>query len=285
VLDRTDAPREERRRVLANYVLAQVLGEAAASLLGGVLAGWSLAAVGWAAATEAGLPLVIACTLPGPSGPAVTPVRPAEIPRALRAVFGDRTRRLVFANMIVWGLSTFLAVWLLQPYWQEQKISLDWFGVLWAATLVTVGVVSRAAPLLTRHIGQRGALLVLTLCPVAAYAGMAGFGGAAGIGCGFLFYVSRGLNSVNLREAFNHGVPSRLRATFNSLASGTFRLSYALCGPVVGLVMDRAGLDTALSLLSGLFLMAFVVLTVPLLRRTPGRGASALRDFDADGDF
>jgi MFS family permease len=273
VLDQTGAPRDERRRVLANYVLAQVLGEAAASLLGGALAVWSLAAVGWATAAEAVAPLLIACILPGPSGASAAPVRVAEIPRALREVFGDHTRRLVFANMVVWGLSTFIAVWLLQPYWAEQRVSLDWFGVLWAATLVTVGIVGRAAPLVTRGLGQRGALLVLTLCPIAAYAGMAWLGGAAGVGCGFLFYVSRGLNAVNLREAFNHGVPSRMRATFNSLASGTFRLSYALCGPVVGLVMDRAGLDMALALLAGVFLTAFLLLTMPLLRRTPASGA------------
>lgn len=273
VLDQTGAPRDERRRVLANYVLAQVLGEAAASLLGGALAVWSLAAVGWVTAAEAVAPLLIACILPGPSGASAAPVRVAEIPRALREVFGDHTRRLVFANMVVWGLSTFIAVWLLQPYWAEQRVSLDWFGVLWAATLVTVGIVSRAAPLVTRGLGQRGALLVLTLCPIAAYAGMAWLGGAAGVGCGFLFYVSRGLNAVNLREAFNHGVPSRMRATFNSLASGTFRLSYALCGPVVGLVMDRAGLDMALALLAGVFLTAFLLLTMPLLRRTPASGA------------
>ena len=271
VLDQADARRGERRRVLANYVLAQVLGEAAAAVVGGALASVSLEAVGWATAAEAVLPLLIACLLPGPGGAPLTAVRPAEIPRALHDVFSDRTRRLVFANMIVWNLSTFLAVWLLQPYWQEQAIGLDWFGVLWAATLITAGAASRAAPFVTRLLGQRGALVMLTVCPIAAYAGMAGMSGAAGIGCGFLFYVSRGLNSVNLREAFNHGVPSRMRATFNSLASGAFRLSYALCGPVAGLVMDRAGLDAALAMLASVFLLAFLVLTIPLLRCTPDR--------------
>ena len=269
MLDGVDAPREARRRVLGNYVLAQVLGEAAASLLGGLVAGWSLPAVGWVTAAEAVLPLAIALALPGRGGGAASPVRLVEVPRAVKQVFGDRTRRLIFGNMIVWGLSTFLAVWLLQPYWQGQGVGLEWFGLLWAATLVTVGMVSRAAPLVTRRLGHRGALLVLTLCPVLAYGGMAALGGAAGIGCGFLFYVSRGLNSVNLREAFNHGVPSRLRATFNSLSSGVFRLSYALCGPVVGVVMDRAGLGTALAVLAGVFAVAFVVLAMPLLRRLP----------------
>jgi MFS family permease len=269
VLDGVDAPRDTRRRVLANYVLAQVLGEAAASVLGGLVAGWSLRAVGWVTAAEAVLPLAIALALPGRGAGAASPVRLAEVPLAVRQVFADRTRLLVFANMIVWSLSTFIAVWLLQPYWQAQGVGLEWFGLLWAATLVTVGVVSRAAPLVTRRLGHRGALLVLTLCPVLAYGGMAALGGAAGIGCGFLFYVSRGLNSVNLREAFNHGVPSRLRATFNSLSSGVFRLSYALCGPLVGLVMDRAGLGAALATLAAVFAVAFAGLAVPLLPRLP----------------
>ena len=193
-LDLTDAPRDTRRRVLANYILAQVLGEAAASLLGGALAGWSLTAVGWVTAAEAALPLLIALSLPGRQAGPVSHVRLMEVPPALRAVFGDRTRRLVFANMIVWSLSTFVAVWLLQPYWQEQGVGLRWFGTLWAGTLVTVGIVSRAAPLITRRIGQRGALLVLSLTPILAYGGMAALGGAGGIGCGFLFYISRGLN-------------------------------------------------------------------------------------------
>ena len=131
-LDLTDAPRDTRRRVLANYILAQVLGEAAASLLGGALAGWSLTAVGWVTAAEAALPLLIALSLPGRQAGPVSHVRLMEVPPALRAVFGDRTRRLVSANMIVWSLSTFVAVWLLQPYWQEQGVGLRWFGTLWA---------------------------------------------------------------------------------------------------------------------------------------------------------
>ena len=266
ILDAQGAGRDESRRALGNYVLAQVLGEAAAALLGGAIAGWSLTAVGWATALEATLPLLIALRLPGRDGPMI-PMRPAEVLFALRDVARDRTRLLVFANMVVWGLSTFIAVWLLQPYWQAQGVGLRWFGVLWAGTLLTVGVVSRLAPGLTRLVGPRGALLVLTTAPVLAYAGMAWLGGGAGIASGFLFYVSRGLNAVTLREAFNHTVPARLRATFNSLASGTFRLSYALCGPVVGAVMDRAGMQLALALLAGVFLVAFALLAVPLLRR------------------
>lgn len=269
LLDRDSAGRDARRQALASYQLAQVLGEAAAALLGGVLASWSLAAVGWATAAEAVLPLLIAVMLPGGRsfgrGSVVTP---AGLPRAVGEAFRDSGRRLLFANMVAWGLATFVAVWLLQPYWQQQGVGLRWFGALWAATLLTVGAVGRATPALNRAIGQRGALLVLTLAPVAAYAGMACLGGAGGVAFGFLFYVSRGLNSVNLKEAFNHDIPPQLRATINSVASGAFRLCYAVIGPAVGLLVDRAGLDAALAALAGLFTVAFATLAVPLLRRT-----------------
>lgn len=269
LLDRAGATRDARRQALANYLLAQVLGEAAAALLGGALAGWSLPVVGWATAAEAVLPLLIAVALPGDAGGGGGVVTAAGLPRAVGEVFRDATRRLLFANMVAWGLATFVAVWLLQPYWQQQAVGLRWFGVLWAATLLTVGAVGRAAPALTRGIGQRGALLVLTLAPIAAYAGMACLGGGAGVACSFLFYVSRGLNSVNLREAFNHDIPPHLRATINSVASGASRLCYAIVGPVVGLIVDWAGIDAALGFLAALFTLAFAALAVPLLRRTP----------------
>jgi predicted MFS family arabinose efflux permease len=264
VLDGRDGDRDQRRRALSNYVLAQVLGEAVAALLGGVLAAWSLDLVGWVTAAEAVLPLLIAAMLPGGGGRPGA-VSPADFFTVWRDVFGDRSRRLLFANMVVWSLATFIAVWLLQPYWTAQGVGLRWFGVLWAGTLVTVGVVSRAAPVLTRLIGQRGVLLVLAALPVIAYAGMAWLGGGPGVACGFFFYVSRGLSSVNLREAFNHRISARWRATSNSLTSGAFRLSFAICGPLVGLAMDRAGLDGALALLAGAFLLAFVLLVVPLM--------------------
>ncbi len=266
-LDLRGADRPARRRALANYVLAQVLGEAVLGLFGAALASWSLPAVGWVTAAEAVLPLLIALTLPsgGGAGPVM---RLASVPPALTALFRRPGLGLLFANIVAWNLSTFIAVWLLQPYWREQGVGLRWFGLLWAGTLLTAGLVSRTAPALTLRFGPRTALLVLTLAPACGYAGMAVCGGAAGVAAGFLFYVSRGLNAVNLKEAFNHQVPSALRATLNSVSSGAFRLGFALVGPLLGLAVDRKGLDWTLTLLAGVFLLCFATLGVPLIRRS-----------------
>jgi len=266
ILDRDGADRETRRRAIANYVLAEVLGEAVLGLLGGVLAGWSLTVVGWATAAEAVLPLLIAATLPrgGHNNPSL---RFADVPLAIRGLFRQPGLSLIFANLVVWGLSTFIAVWLLQPYWREQGVGLRWFGLLWAGTLITVGIASKAAPLLTRLVGQRGVVLALRLAPVLGYGCMAWSGGAVGIAAGLLFYVSRGLSSVNLREAFNHQVPPALRATLNSLSSAAFRLSFAMVGPLIGIAVNQRGLGWTLGLLASAFALGFAALAVPLLRR------------------
>lgn len=268
VLDLQQADRTQRRRALSGYVAAQTLGEAGFGLLGAALAAWSMRSVGIATAMEAALPLLIAFSLPS-GGHGRMDITLTQIRSATASLFRQPGLSLLFANMIVWGLSTFIAVWLLQPYWREQGIGLRWFGLLWAGTLVTVAIAGRLAPVLTSRIGPRGTLLVLTIAPVVAYAGMATFGGTAGVAAGFLFYVSRGLNSVNLTEAFNHHVPATLRATFNSVRSGAFRLCFMVVGPLAGWAVARFGLTPSLALLAGVFAVAFVSLGLPLLRRTP----------------
>ncbi len=273
VLDRRGADRDARRRALGAYTLAQVGGEAGAALLGGFIAAWSLPALGWLTAAEAVLPLLLALSLPeGALRPAGAAVTLRAVPRALREVLGAALPRLLFVNWVLWGLSTFIAVWLLQPYWQQGGVPLRWFGPLWAATLLTVGATGRLAPGLVRLAGPRTSFLLLAALPVLGYGGMAVLGGAPGVAAGFLFYASRGLNAVVLREAFNHHVPSALRATFNSIGSGTSRLGYAAAGPVIGLVIDAAGLRAALGALAVAFLLVLLGLGLPLARRL---GASA----------
>jgi len=279
VLDRSGADRDARRHALGTYTLAQVTGEAAAALAGGFVAACSLRAVGWLTAAEAVLPLALAFGLPEGARRrehALATVR--AIPRASRDVLGAALPRLLFANWVVWGLSTFIAVWLLQPFWQQQEVGLRWFGLLWAATLLTVGVCSRLAPQLVRVAGPRASFLLLAILPVLGYGGMAAFTGVPGIAAGFLFYASRGLNGVVLREAFNHHVPSALRATFNSIGSGASRLGYAAAGPLIGLVIDHAGLRAALACLCATFLFLLVALGIPLARRlgsSPGPARAA----------
>ena len=268
VLDRDCADRDARRQALGNYALAQVGGEAVASLAGGLVAGWSLHALGWATAAETLLPLLLATALPvGARRPGAAVMMMSAIPGACREVFGTVLPRLLFANWVVWGLSTFIAVWLLQPYWQAQGVAIRWFGLLWAATLLTVGVTSRIAPWLVRAAGEQTCFLLVASLPVVAYGGMAALGGSAGVMAGFGFYVSRGLNAVVLREAFNHEVPAAYRATFNSLGSGASRLLFAVSGPLIGLMVDHAGLRAALGTLAVVFLAVLIGLAVPLGRR------------------
>jgi hypothetical protein len=191
ILDVENADRTTRRKAISGYMIAGVLGEAGLGLLGSALATWSLTAVGVATAVEAALPLLIATTLPG-GGNRPSAVKIADVPPAVRELFLRPGLGLLFANMTVWGLSTFIALWLLQPYWHEQGVGTRWFGPLWAGTLVTVAITAKLAHQLTARTGRRGALLIVALAPVAGYAGMAWSGGTPGIVAGSCFISAAG---------------------------------------------------------------------------------------------
>jgi hypothetical protein len=86
--------------------------------------------------------------------------------------------------------------------------------------------------------------------------------------------VARGLGLVVLRNALNSRVPSRFRATANSLASFGFRGAYVLTAPIVGAVLDGAGMTMALWLLAigSLLVLRFVLLPLArqVLAQAPG---------------
>ena len=125
ILDMENADRPARAQAIGRYVFAQTVGEAVLGLLGGALAVWSLTAVGWATAAEAALPLLIAATLRRAQGDQPR-ARLADVLPATRQLFRQPGLGLLFINMVVWSLSTFIAVWLLQPYWRERASWRPW---------------------------------------------------------------------------------------------------------------------------------------------------------------
>ena len=52
----------------------------------------------------------------------------------------------------------------------------------------------------------------------------------------------RGLGIVLLRDAVNSRIPSKIRATVNSLANFGFRIAFTVLGPLVGYVFEIGGM-------------------------------------------
>lgn len=275
-------------RVIANRQLAQVGSESLAALVGGVLVFWSFAQVLQVQMLVAILPLGIALALNEAPYAKMQADHRANARTVYQHIFvNDPFLRALFVNQMIWSLSTFIAVWTFQKYWQDLSIPLRWFGVLWAVFNVTVGLVGKRVHAWENRWGSHLLLHGLSGLSLAGFVLMAavlwgfqtaqitpastsyGLWLALGLLAGLCFQVSRGITGVLMPEAFNWRLPDDFRATANSLSSMAFRLGFAILGPVMGWLIDHQGMAMALGVMALIFGGAYVYSMRPLIRQLP----------------
>jgi predicted MFS family arabinose efflux permease len=260
--------RQVAKNALANLQFSAVSAESIASVLSGFLVLLSFRHVLIAQALGAWLPFVFGLFVIEPKIHRMNSDSHLEnFKRVLRHIFfRDRTLRLIFLNLTVFGLSTFFAVWVLQKYWQDAGVPLAWFGGIWAVFNFSVGVIGKFTHRLEERWGPVPLLIVIGLSPAVAYFAMGWGLSLLGVAAGILFYISRGLCQVLLKDGFNWRVPPEFRATANSLSSLMFRLTFAMSAPLVGWSIDRYGMLWSLRGMGLSVLLAFVLLMIPLIR-------------------
>jgi MFS family permease len=256
-----------QQRIVGRLYGIHTGGEAVASALASVLLLWSMQATVVAQVIVGWIPLLVALTLTEPPGERLAK---GDHWGNLKAITRHLVRngavlRLTFIALSVWSLTTFYAVWLLQKLWQAQGIDLAHFGYLWAGYMLVAAVAGQLADRVERRVGTTTLLVAIGVLPVAGYLGLAFAGVAGGLVAALTFFVARGLGLVVLRNAFNSRVPSRFRATANSLASFGFRGSFVITGPVVGWAFDLWGMRTTLELLALGSAVIVVAILLPLI--------------------
>jgi predicted MFS family arabinose efflux permease len=167
-------------------------------------------------------------------------------------------RRLqgAMALSVTLGLSTFVMVWLIQPYMQARGVPPAWFGPIWAAAHLWLAGVSLASARVAETLGLRAALLGCCLLIPLGYAGLAVSPSAWGTAFYLCFMTLRGLQGPILATVMQEDAPGEDRAGVLSLAALLFRLAFVLTGPPIGALVDRAGLEAALVVLAALFTAA-----------------------------
>lgn len=259
---------EQRTRGIANIRFIKSIAEGVSALVGGALVAISFDATVGVNAVVAWVPLAISIFLV--EAP-FTRMESGQHWGNLRKIvshmlLGDRLLRLVCFGITLFGLMTFLVVWMMQPYWQAQGVPLTTFGLLWAAQSFLFAIATRLCIPLEARFGARPVLVIMAVLPVVGYFGMSAVGGAIGILFGFAFAISRGLNQVLLTDALNRRVPSAFRSTANSLTSFMFRGAYIITGPIVGLMTERLGMQGTLAVLGVAASASFVMLLLPLVK-------------------
>ena len=265
--------------VLGNMQLAGHTGTAISALLGGAVVTLSYGHLLWANAVLSWIPMLLVLGVAEP--PAAVDRgknRSDELKEVLSATLvRDAATRLVFLNIVAWGVGGLVMVWTNQKYWHDSGVPLAYFGVLWAGYNLIDGFAGRFAAVGRARYGRRLLLVAAGVLPIVAYFGMASFFGWGGIVLGTLVKVGRGMGQVLLMDALNEKMSSAFRATVISMTQVGVRASFCLLGPLVGYGIDAWGLPSVLSALGILFSVVGVFLLLPLVRReTAPRPAAEL---------
>ena len=179
----------------------------------------------------------------------------AEAWRIVRHTLLQHARlRAAVALSVTLGLSTFVIVWLIQPYMQSRGIPEVWFGPLWALANLHVALMSLVSARVVETFGRNMTLL-----------GCCSVGRPRLWGTGRKHLGERGRFHLRLRPraACNHS-SARCSATLTeaaapkvmSLNALLFRLGFVVIGPPVGILVDRLGLEAALALVGVVFTVA-----------------------------
>lgn len=164
--------------------------------------------------------------------------------------------RAAMALSVALGMSTYIAVWLIQPWMQRRGIAPVWFGPLWAAAHLWLAATSLASGRLAQAFGAAPVLLACSLTAGASYFALA-FGSSP---LAVVFYLGfmtvRGLQGPLLAGVLQSDAPPEDRASVLSLNALLFRLAAVIVLPPVGALADRVGIEPTLGVLAALSLAA-----------------------------
>jgi MFS family permease len=172
------------------------------------------------------------------------------------ALIGQPRLRAAMGLSMVLGISTYIAVWLIQPWMQRRGIPPAWFGPLWAAAHLWLAAVSLMSARVAEVFGVTRALLGCCLVGALSYWGLA-FGSSPFAVIFYLgFMIVRGLQAPLLAAVLQKDAPPEDRASVLSLNALLFRLAAVLILPPIGAVGDRIGIEPVLGLMGLLSLIA-----------------------------
>ena len=168
----------------------------------------------------------------------------------VRFSLGHRRLRATMALAVALGLSSFVMVWLIQPYMQARGIPPSWFGPLWAAAHLWLALVSLASARVVGVLGVSATLFVCCLLVPLGYAGLAASTSAWGVAFYLAFMTLRGLQGPILARVMQESAPPDDRASVLSLAALLFRLAFIVAGPPIGALVDHAGMEIAFTVMA-----------------------------------
>jgi MFS family permease len=243
-----------------------LVATAAASIVGGVIGEYSLrlTLVGMVPIFLATLPICYSMKEPKREKKVVEESHFQDMIQTGRETFiqSKKLRWLIVYSAII-TLVIKGGYFLYQPYFKEVAIPVAWFGAIFAGMNLFSALISRYADEIEEVLGLKISLISLVLL---TGVGFLLFGQIAAI-YSFIFAAFhqfvRGFEEPVMSDYINKLVESRDRSTVLSLQNLSGRLLYASAIPLIGLITDNYGLQTAMnSLALTSFLLGGLILGV-----------------------
>lgn len=231
--------------------------EAIAGVLGGLLAAhFGLIYTFYGQATVSVIGVFAAVSLVEPERKQVFSTKSnwQNIKDTIHYVFvGNRELKwlILFASLM--GGATITIAWFAQPYFLFAEVPLVYYGILWTALNLTVGVASWFAHKVEDNVTALGLMWGVFVLIVGGYLGAAFAPAMVGIGFLFVVYIGRGIATPTFNNFINGHTSSDRRATVLSIRSFLFRLIFAVLAPFLGWMTDVYTIQEALLVASVIF--------------------------------
>lgn len=184
----------------------------------------------------------------------------ADIRNALTADINLRTSILLSA---ITGTATLTFAWLVQPYFKAIGLQVEFFGIMWTALNLSVGVSSAFAFVVAGKIRTRYEVILIIILLTTGYilSGLAIT--TAGLVFLFMFYLARGLATPIFKNYINSYSPNHMRATILSVRNLIIRILFAVVGPLLGWMTDVTGLGSAFIFTGLIYFAASLIVVLP----------------------
>lgn len=165
------------------------------------------------------------------------------------------------------GAATLTYAWFVQPYFQEAKVPVSVFGVLWTLLNLSAGIFAMFSYRIERWLGQRNSLITIVVLLSLGFVLTALEVSYLGIAILFGFYIVRGIATPVLKDYINQCTDSKVRATILSVRNLEIRIIFAAIGPILGFLTDKFSLSTALIVCGITYFVAASLSILPFLRK------------------
>jgi len=182
------------------------------------------------------------------------------------ALVHEARLRSAMALSVALGMTTYVAVWLIQPWMQRRGIPAAWFGPLWAAAHLWLAAVSLMCARVAEAFGVTRTLLGCAIVGGMSYLALAFISSPYAVVFYLGFMMVRGLQGPLLASVLQADAPPEDRASVLSLNALLFRLAAVIVLPPIGVLADLLGLEPVLGMLGVLSIAAGLAAWVAFAR-------------------